>query len=80
MPRQLTVRGSDGNAYRLMVKSDDTRKDAKVVEFTTMVNRILSTSTEARKRGLQIANYSVVPLSDHFGIIEFVMNVQTMKG
>lgn len=80
MPRQVTIRGSDGNAYRLMVKGDDTRKDAKVVEFTTMVNRILSTSTEARKRGLNVANYSVIPLSEKIGVIEFVIDVQTMKG
>lgn len=80
MPRQVTIRGSDGNAYRLMVKGDDTRKDAKVVEFTTMVNRILASSTEARKRGLNVANYSVIPLSEKIGVIEFVMDVQTMKG
>ncbi|KAL6451254.1 MEC1 Serine/threonine-protein kinase MEC1 [Candida maltosa Xu316] len=79
MPRQVTIRGSDGKVYRLMIKSDDTRKDAKVVEFTTMINRILMTSTEARKRGLQISNYSVIPLSEKFGVIEFVKNVQTMK-
>ncbi|KAI5970831.1 MEC1 [Candida margitis] len=80
MPRQVTIRGSDGMPYRLMVKGDDTRKDAKVVEFTTMVNRILSSSTEARKRGLNVANYSVIPLSEKIGVIEFVMDVQTMKG
>ncbi|KAI5964231.1 MEC1 [Candida pseudojiufengensis] len=79
MPRQITIKGSDGKNYRLMIKSDDTRKDAKVVEFTTMVNRILSTSTEARKRNLNVANYSVIPLSENIGIIEFVTNVQTMK-
>ncbi|CAK9441665.1 uncharacterized protein LODBEIA_P55330 [Lodderomyces beijingensis] len=79
MPRQITIRGSDGKPYRLMIKSDDTRKDAKVVEFTTMVNRILSSSTEARKRALSVANYSVIPLSEKIGVIEFVMDVQTMK-
>ncbi|KAI3403258.2 MEC1 [Candida oxycetoniae] len=79
MPRQITIRGSDGKPYRLMIKSDDTRKDAKVVEFTTMVNRILATSTEARKRRLSVANYSVIPLSEKIGVIEFVMDVQTMK-
>lgn len=80
MPKQVVIRGSDGKAYPLMVKDDDTRKDAKVVEFTTMVNRILTSSTEARKRGLQILNYSVIPLSERYGVIEFVLNVQTMKG
>lgn len=79
MPRQLSIRGSDGLAYRLMVKKDDTRKDAKVVEFSTMVNRLLSVHNDARKRGLFIANYAVVPLAENMGVIEFVQNVATMK-
>ena len=80
MPRQVTIRGSDNKPYRLMVKRDDTRKDAKVVEFTTMINRLLLSSNEARKRGLQISNYSVIPLAENMGVIEFVTDVQTMKG
>lgn len=80
MPRQVTIRGSDSKPYRLMVKRDDTRKDAKVVEFTTMINRLLLASTGARKRSLHISNYSVVPLTENMGVIEFVTDVQTMKG
>ncbi|EDK38714.2 hypothetical protein PGUG_02812 [Meyerozyma guilliermondii ATCC 6260] len=80
MPRQVTIRGSDFQVYRLMIKKDDTRKDAKVVEFTTMINRLLSADNESRKRNLTIANYSVVPLAENMGVIEFVSNVDTMKG
>ena len=79
MPRQMTVIGSDGFIYYLMVKKDDTRKDAKVVEFTTMMNRLLNVSNEARKRNLSIANYSVVPLAENMGVLEFVKDVSTMK-
>ncbi|CUM65919.1 uncharacterized protein PRCAT00003572001 [Priceomyces carsonii] len=79
MPRQVTIRGSDLRPYRLMIKKDDTRKDAKVVEFTTMINRLLTASNEARKRNLFIANYSVIPLAENMGVIEFVPDVATMK-
>lgn len=79
VPKQLTVRGSDAKPYRLMVKKDDTRKDAKVVEFTTMINRLLLASTEARKRNLVIHNYAVIPLAENMGVIEFVQNVTTFK-
>ncbi|CAK7894012.1 serine/threonine-protein kinase Mec1p [[Candida] anglica] len=79
MPRQVTIRGSDFNVYRLMVKKDDTRKDAKVVEFTTMINRLLLASNETRKRNLSISNYAVVPLAENSGVIEFVQDVATMK-
>lgn len=78
-PKQVTIRGSDMKVYRLMVKNDDTSKDAKVVEFTTTINRLLKASNEARRRNLVIANYSVIPLADRMGVIEFVTDVATMK-
>lgn len=79
MPKQITIRGTDNKAYRLMVKRDDTRKDAKVFEFTNMINKLLSKTPEARKRNLVIENYSVIPLAEDMGIIEFVPEVATMK-
>lgn len=62
-----------------MVKRDDTRKDAKVFEFTNMINRLLSANADARKRNLVIENYSVIPLAEDMGVIEFVQDVATMK-
>lgn len=79
MPKQITIRGTDGKPYRLMVKRDDTRKDAKVFEFTNMINRLLSSNNDARKRNLIIENYSVIPLAEDMGVIEFVQDVATMK-
>lgn len=79
MPKQITIRGSDGKPYRLMLKRDDTRKDAKVFEFSNMINRLLSLKNVARKRSLGIENYSVIPLAEDMGVIEFVQDVATMK-
>lgn len=71
-PRQISVKGSDGKQYKLMVKQDDTRKDAKVVEFTTAVNRTLDAEHA-------IVNYAVIPLSSAIGVLEFVEDVTTFK-
>lgn len=79
MPKQITIRGTDNMAYRLMLKRDDTRKDAKVFEFSNMINRLLSSNNMARKRNLIIENYSVIPLAEDMGVIEFVPDVATMK-
>lgn len=79
MPKQITIRGTDNKPYKLMVKRDDTRKDAKVFEFTNMINRLLSKTAEARKRNLIVENYSVIPLAEDMGVIEFVPDVKTMK-
>ena len=53
MPKQITIRGTDGRPYRLMVKRDDTRKDTRF-RFTNMVRRLLSSHNSARKRNLII--------------------------
>lgn len=79
LPKQITIRGTDGKPYRLMLKRDDTRKDAKVFEFSNMINRLLAANNDARKRNLVIENYSVIPLAEDMGIIEFVQDVTTMK-
>lgn len=79
LPKQITIRGTDNKPYRIMVKRDDTRKDAKVFEFTNMINMLLSKVADARKRNLVIENYSVIPLAEDMGIIEFVPDVATMK-
>lgn len=79
MPKRVTIRGTNGHPYRLMVKRDDTRKDAKVFEFTNMINRLLSAAADSRKRSLAIENYSVIPLAEDMGVIEFVLDVATMK-
>ena len=71
MPRQLTVRGSDGNAYRLMVKSDDTRKDAKVVEFTTMVNEYYPPVQRQENEDYRL----LIILLYHFLIILVLLNL-----
>lgn len=79
IPRQITVKGSDGKFYKLLLKKDDIRKDAKFMEFTTMINNLFSFDNKARKRFMSISNYSVIPLNENMGVIEFVDNVQTLK-
>lgn len=79
LPKQITIRGTDNKPYRLMLKRDDTRKDAKVFEFSNMINRLLFSNNDTRKRNLIIENYSVIPLAEDMGIIEFVQDVTTMK-
>lgn len=52
-PRKLTVRGSDGKKYGLLCKpKDDLRKDQRLMEFNTMINRALKKDAETSKRQL----------------------------
>lgn len=75
-PTRIAFRGSDGYKYLFMVKpKDDLRRDSRVMEFITIVNNYLQKNPESRQRRLYIRTYSVVPLSENCGIIEWLRNL-----
>ncbi|EXJ80858.1 hypothetical protein A1O3_07144 [Capronia epimyces CBS 606.96] len=79
-PRRLTIRGSDGNMYNVLAKpKDDLRKDQRLMEFNTMINRVLKRDVEAAKRRLYIRTYAVIPLNEECGLIEWVDNLKTFR-
>lgn len=72
-PKRITVWGSDGQRYHLLCKGrDDVRKDARLIELSVTVNRLLDSDREAAERHLRIEPYRVIPLSADSGIIEWV--------
>ncbi|KAI7827529.1 hypothetical protein BC939DRAFT_394939 [Gamsiella multidivaricata] len=74
-PRKITIVGSDGVNYTFLCKpKDDLRKDAKVMEFNGLVNMLLRKDREASRRNLYIRTYSVIPLNEECGLIEWVHN------
>ncbi|XP_025157159.1 serine/threonine-protein kinase ATR [Harpegnathos saltator] len=75
-PRRITLRGSDGKKYLFMCKpKDDLRKDFRLMEFNDIVNKYLQNDPESRQRRLYIRTYSVVPLNEECGLIEWVPNL-----
>jgi serine/threonine-protein kinase ATR len=48
-PRKVTVRGTDGKSYVFLIKpKDDLRKDNRVMELYTMINKLLRKDQESR--------------------------------
>lgn len=79
-PRKITLKGSDGKKYIQMLKpKDDLRKDFRLMEFNDIVNQLLSLEAEARQRRLNIRLYSVVPLNEECGLIEWVPNLVGLR-
>jgi serine/threonine-protein kinase ATR len=57
-PRKITVVGSDGNSYSFLCKpNDDLRKDARLMEFNSMINKLLKRNSESRKRRLCLSTW-----------------------
>jgi serine/threonine-protein kinase ATR len=79
-PRKLTARGSDGRLYGIMCKpKDDLRKDQRLMEFNSMINRSLKRDAESSKRQLYIKTYAVTPLNEECGLIEWVDGLKTLR-
>lgn len=75
-PKKITFRGSDGKKYIHLLKSkDDLRKDSRLMEFNDAVNLYFHHDDEARQNNLYIRTYSVVPLNEECGIVEWVDNL-----
>ncbi|ORY85369.1 hypothetical protein BCR35DRAFT_264576 [Leucosporidium creatinivorum] len=80
-PRKITVWGSDGRQYSFLCKpKDDLRKDARLMEFNSMIIKLLKKDGDARNRRLDIRTYAVVPLNEDCGLIEWVPHVVVLRG
>lgn len=53
-PKKIGIYGSDGNVYKFLAKSkDDLRKDARLMDFDAILNKLLKSDSEARRRRLR---------------------------
>jgi len=53
-PRKITVQGSDGATYMFLGKpKDDLRKDARLMDFNGIINKLLKTNSDSRRRQLR---------------------------
>ncbi|KAF5363593.1 hypothetical protein D9756_000300 [Leucocoprinus leucothites] len=74
-PRKISIRGTDGQTYTFLGKpKDDLRKDARLMEFNSIINKLLKANSESRKRQLHIRTYGVVTLNEECGFIQWVPN------
>ena len=79
-PRRISIRGSDGHVYNLLCKpKDDLRKDQRLMEFNSMINRALKKDSESSRRRLYIKTYAVTPLNEECGLIEWIDNLKTLR-
>ncbi len=58
-PKKIKIIGSDGNRYTFLCKpDDDLRKDSRMMEFHTVINKLLKKNPDARRR--QLRKYKIV--------------------
>ncbi|KAL2937004.1 Serine/threonine-protein kinase ATR [Bienertia sinuspersici] len=79
-PKKVILVGSDGVERAFLCKpKDDLRKDARMMEFNAMINRLLSKSAESRRRKLYIRTFAVIPLTEDCGMVEWVPHTRGLR-
>jgi serine/threonine-protein kinase ATR len=57
-PRKVEIIGSDSKPYLFLCKpKDDLRKDSRMMEFNTVINKLLKKDPEGRRRQLCILQF-----------------------
>jgi serine/threonine-protein kinase ATR len=53
-PRKISVIGDNGTTYMFLGKpKDDLRKDARLMDFNAIINKLLKANSESRRRQLR---------------------------
>jgi serine/threonine-protein kinase ATR len=78
-PKKVNVMGSDGRLYPLLVKQDTLRKDARFIEFNSVMNKLFHHHPSTRQLSLRIRTYAVVALNEDCGVLEWVQNMETLR-
>lgn len=79
-PRKVTIVGDDGKEYIALFKpNDDLRIDLRYCEVANVVKEFLHKDPESRHRQLSTRTFSVIPLNETSGLIEWVPNLRTFK-
>ncbi|KAF9266203.1 hypothetical protein L218DRAFT_101271 [Marasmius fiardii PR-910] len=79
-PRKLTLKGSDGQIYMFLAKpKDDLRKDARLMDLYSVINKLLKGNSDSRRRQLYIRTYGVVTLNEECGLIQWVPNTMPLR-
>ncbi|KAI0660728.1 hypothetical protein C8Q70DRAFT_912237 [Cubamyces menziesii] len=78
-PKKLTIEGSDGQIYTFLAKKDDLRKDSRLMDFNAILNKLLKSDSDSRRRQLHIRTYGVVSLNEEAGLIQWVPNTVPIR-
>ena len=79
-PKKIVIRGSDGQLYPFLCKSqDDLRVDSRCLDFCHLFNKCMKKNSETRRRQLNIRTYAVYPINERCGLIEWLPNLCTFR-
>ncbi len=87
-PVKMALISSEGQKVYFLLKPtvamarsapDDYRKDAYMMDFCALLNRLFERSPDARSRELSLTTYAVILVTQNVGMMEWVNNSQTLR-
>ncbi|KAJ3177560.1 hypothetical protein HDU85_005842 [Gaertneriomyces sp. JEL0708] len=79
-PTRITMQGSDGEEYPLLVSvGDDLRADQRIMRVFHTMKEILKKDLASAKFADLLSTYSVIPVTPGWGLVEWVKSTQTIK-
>lgn len=81
-PKTVVIDTSTGCSLKFLIKREkegDLRKDARMMEFNAVVNRLLKEDPTGHKNNLRLRTYAVVCLNEECGIIEWVNDTTALR-
>eukprot|EP00916_Digyalum_oweni_P027487 GHVL01044971.1.p2 GENE.GHVL01044971.1~~GHVL01044971.1.p2 ORF type:complete len:469 (-),score=92.18 GHVL01044971.1:1629-3035(-) len=77
-PKRIEIRDDRGHHHSFVLKRErkgDLRKDERMMEVGGVLNQLLASEPETRRRNLQMVTYKVTPLFEDAGLIEYIENL-----
>ena len=81
-PKKIGIMASDGAMRHFLCKAEksgDLRKDSRMMELNTTINRLLQQDPEGRRRKLRVRTYAVICLNEQCGLLEWVPQTVGMR-
>jgi serine/threonine-protein kinase ATR len=81
-PKKIGILGSDGHKYYFLCKAEkkgDMRKNSRMIELASMINRLLNKDSSSRFRNLNMKTFAVIPFEERCGIIEWVPQTSGLR-
>ena len=81
-PKIVKVLTTCGKIVKFLCKrerSGDLRVDARMMDFNTVINRVLRDDYEGKRRNLHVRTYAVTCLNEDCGLLEWMENTNTFR-
>jgi serine/threonine-protein kinase ATR len=81
-PKIISLLTTCGRKIKFLCKQEkngDLRKDAHMMEFNAVINRLLQEDPDGRRRRVRLRTFSVICLNEECGILEWVNDTNTLR-